>query len=75
MIALAVQHHGLDTLGQVGEEFLEPEHDRIVQRVALFRPRETNNGDVALNFGRDQSGRAVRRRSTHGRFLERLLLL
>ena len=47
MRALAGQHDRANVLRQAGEERLEPQHRRVVERVALLRAREAQMRDSA----------------------------
>ncbi len=51
VLALGGQHHRLDPLGQRLEERFDAEHGRIVERIALVRAHERQDGDVAAAFG------------------------
>src|SRR5262245_10040877 len=51
VLAFAVEHHRLDAVGQRGEERLDAEHGRVVDGVALLRPGQRENGDLALALG------------------------
>ena len=51
MLALGVEHHGLHARGQRLEERLEPEHGRVVERIALLGAREREDRDRAAPLG------------------------
>ena len=48
MLASAVHNRGLDAVRQRGEERLDAEHGAVVERVALLRPRQPQDRDVAF---------------------------
>ena len=48
MLALAGEQHGADIGRQRGEESLDADDGFVVQRIALVRPLEPQDGDVAL---------------------------
>ena len=54
MLALAVEHDGLDVVRQRREEGLDAENDGVVERVALLRPRQAQDRDVAPPLGRQR---------------------
>ena len=58
MVALAVHDHGLDVLGQGIEKDFDAEDGGVVEGVALLRPGQPQDGDVALPLGR-QRGRQL----------------
>src|SRR5260221_14477964 len=51
MLALGGEHDGLDRVRQCGEERLDAEYGRVVDRVALLRLRQVENSDVAPALG------------------------
>src|SRR5260221_14425507 len=55
MLALGGEHDGLDRVRQCGEERLDAEYGRVVDRVALLRPRQEENGDVAPALGLERA--------------------
>src|SRR5260370_75640 len=59
MLALGGEHDGLDRVRQCGEERLDAEYGRVVDRVALFRPRQDEHGDVAPALGLERARQLV----------------
>ena len=55
MLALAGEQHGADAVGQRREEGLDAEDGLVIQRVALLRALEPQDGDVALPLGGERS--------------------
>src|SRR5664280_2378897 len=55
MLALAMQKYGADAVGQRREECFEADDGLVVQRIALARPLEPQDGDVALPLGVQRS--------------------
>ena len=51
IVAFAGQHHGADAVRDRGEERLDAEHGRIIERIALFRTRQLEHRDRALPLG------------------------
>ena len=51
-----MQHDGLDLFRQAGKERFQPGYDFVVERIALLRTVEPQNGNIALLFGM-QGGR------------------
>lgn len=58
MIPVAGQDHRLGALGQSGEEPLQAEHGRVVERIAFPGARQMHDGDVAVLL--DPQGRVCR---------------
>ena len=56
MIADAMDHHGADALGKVGEAILDRQHDAVVQRIALGRAVEAHGQHRALLLDLEQPG-------------------
>ena len=56
VIARTMQHDGLDLFRQAGKERFQPGYDFVVERIALLRTVEPQNGNIALLFGM-QGGR------------------
>ena len=52
MLAGAVDHDGVDAVGQRAKNASMPRTVRVVERVALVRRAQPQNGDVALPLGR-----------------------
>ena len=55
MLTLAGQHDGFDRVRQRGKERLDARHGRIVDRIALLRPRQEQNGDLAPALGPERA--------------------
>src|ERR1039458_191301 len=55
MLALADEQHGADAVGQRREEGLDADDGLIVQRTALVRALEPQDGNVALPFRMQRS--------------------
>ena len=56
MLALAMQQHGADAVGQRREECLDADDGLIVQRIALVRALEPQDGNRALPLRMQRSG-------------------
>ena len=55
MLAFACEQHGADAVGQRREEGLDADDGLVVERVALVRPLEPQDGDRALPLGGKRS--------------------
>ena len=56
MIADAVDHHGADAVGQIGEAIQQRQNDAVVQRIALGRPVEADAEHRARRLDGEQRG-------------------
>ena len=59
MVALAIEHDGADIRRQAGEKGLDPADQRVVDGVALFRPRQPQKADFPVAFGGDGGGQIL----------------
>ena len=63
MVAVAVQHDALrQAFGSASKNASRPRHDFVVERIALLRPVEADDENVAALFGMER-GRQFRQAS------------